>query len=225
MTGVQTCALPILKLFKGQSKGDESDSYEFEISEKNPATLNSHEFSFDNKAQLHYNAWITKFEGRLRREKFASSALHSHLGKFRKLYPSMALILFLIEHPEPSTWRNKKIPVKYCVMAEWWCKYLEEQATRLYTMYLSTAQSAAQLLLVKIMNGLIESGTPVREITRNKWQGLTDPDLVRDGLKSLEKNNYLIIQDVQGTQGRSSPTVFLNPNIVNPAGGDGGNAP
>lgn len=204
------------KLLAGDERNFSGDS-EFQILEKNPKTINFHEFAFDEEAQELFNLWFVKLERRLRSESFISPAFDSHMGKFRKLFPSLALIFFLTENPTKAARGGKtQVPIKYAKMANWWCDYLEKQAFRLYSTYLSTKESAATALIKKVQEGYITSGTTVREVIRCKWMGLTDPTLVREALHVLEEHNYLLVREIREKAGRGSPTIFINPASLKP---------
>lgn len=188
-----------------------------------PNSLPFAKYLYDPEAQRYYNEWSVGFENRLRTEKFASDALAAHLGKFRKLFPSLSLIFYVADNPDISRRKETYIPIKYVEMASWWCQFLERQAERLYTLYLETGRKAEVLLLERIRNRELLSGTTLRDLHRSKWSGLTKPEIVNEGLRELQNKNVLVVELVSGKSGRPSPVVFINPSIyerlgVNPDG-------
>ncbi len=177
------------------------------------AGLEFKKFKYDGQAQEFYNAWCTELEQRLRNEAFISDAFAAHLGKFRKLFPSLSLIFFVADHPKLSQPAEMVIPLKYVKMAAWWCTYLEHQAYRLYTLYLETGDKAVELILERIKNKELNTGVTLRELLRCKWSGLTKASVINEALKELQMRNYLVVEDIQEKSGRPSTVLFINPRV------------
>jgi putative DNA primase/helicase len=83
--------------------------------------------SFAPDAQELFNAWRADLEHHIRRGTLGA-ALESHLAKYRKLMPSIALILHLAESGE-----SPEIPLCQVQRAAAWCDYLESHARRVYS--------------------------------------------------------------------------------------------
>ena len=60
----------------------------------------------------------------------------------------------------------------------------------------------------RIARGDIEDGTPVRDIYRPQWSGLTSLDVVLSGLRVLEDHDWIRFEEAE-TGGRPSAKVYL----------------
>jgi len=126
----------------------------------------------------------------------------SHLSKYRKAIPALALIMHLIDGgsgpvSEPAT-----------VRALAWSEYLESHAVRAYASVTNSTASAARLILKRIAE-LPEVFT-ARDVYRNQWSGLADRETVRDALDMLSDYSHLIAE-APDTGGRPSIVYRLNP--------------
>ena len=174
---------------------------------------------FTHQAQALFVEWLIPFETELR-----SDALHpamvSHLAKYRKLIPALALLFALIDTPESGN----VVGEAELMRALAWGDYLRTHATRLYAAAVIPQISDASTLLSKIRDGkltdaegvMLESFTP-RQIAVKGWTGLGSASAVRKAADFLEDFDYLrreLIQsgDVNG-RGRPSDRYHINPLI------------
>lgn len=166
---------------------------------------------FSPEGQEVFTEWRTELERRLRGGEIVCSALESHLGKYRSLMPSLALIIHLVNvaggliEPGPVT-------EEAALMAAGWCEYLESHAVRIYGGGQQPAMESARELLKRIQRGDIQDGFKPKEIYRCHWSKLDTPEAVRSGLKILEDYDWLAVDRTE-TGGRPSEVVRLNPRI------------
>lgn len=91
---------------------------------------NSVILEFSDEAQMLFDEWQAGIQPRIRSDEIADY-MASHLSKYPKLLPSIALILELVlgaihqTHPE-------SVSVKSFLMAKRWCEYLEPHAWKVH---------------------------------------------------------------------------------------------
>ncbi len=148
---------------------------------------------FESAAVELFLEWRTNLEQELRSD--LHPALESHFAKYRKLIPSLALIIHLANGctglvSEPAT-----------LQALAWGEYLDSHARRIYGSVTQPDVSTAKAILSKIKNGALESPFTSHEVWRPGWSKLTDRDQVKDALELLEDYNWLSTEQVK-TGGR-----------------------
>jgi putative DNA primase/helicase len=140
----------------------------------------------------------------------------SHLAKYRKLIPALALVFALIDTPDSGG----VIHETELVRALAWGDYLRTHANRLYAAAVIPETAGARALLTKIRTGkltdrdgvILDSFTP-RLVAQKCWAGLATPDAVRKAADVLADYDHLR-QDVQQTGsagGRPSERYSVNP--------------
>ena len=124
-------------------------------------------FRFDGDAQDLFVEWLTDLEHKLR-DIGLNPALVSHLAKYRKLMPSLAL-LFALADGETSS-----VSLAHSRQAAAFCEYLESHARRIYSMIISPERQAAAELGRRLAAGWkrIEGIFAVRDVYRNEWRDL-----------------------------------------------------
>ncbi len=160
---------------------------------------------FDSQALGLFQEWRYDLEKRLRSGDL-NPAFESHLAKYRKLIPGLALIIHLADgHTGPVTHSS-------VLQALAWGDYLETHATRLYASVSTPDVSAAKMILKKIRSRNLSSVMSVREIQRKQWSGLSDNDTIKSGLKLLVDHDWLFEKDIR-TGGRPSIEYHVNPMV------------
>ncbi|MBN8744797.1 MAG: DUF3987 domain-containing protein [Thiomonas arsenitoxydans] len=147
--------------------------------------------------------WRTELEARLRSGEL-HPALESHLSKYRKLVPALALICHLAD--------DGRGPVSDTAMlrALGWAAYLESHARRIYGGAVSPEVEAARAILRRIKKGdLPRDGFKSWDVWRPNWSGLSDRDLVSAALAYLVDMGWLH-ERREPTAGRPSTTYTLN---------------
>ena len=171
---------------------------------------------FDAQAQATFKEWRAELEGRLRGDTL-HPAMESHLAKYRKLVPALALIFALIDTPDAGCIGDREL-----VRALQWAEYLETHAARIYSAGLVPELAGAAVLLRRIRSGALSNadGGPAktftaREVAQKGWTGLSDVDAVRKAAGVLIEANWLRIETVPSAdprgRGRPSETYSINP--------------
>jgi putative DNA primase/helicase len=174
---------------------------------------------FDEAAQALFVEWLVPFETEIRGDDL-HPAMVSHLSKYRKLIPALALVFALIDTPESGG----VIHITELARALDWGDYLRSHARRLYAAAVIPETTDAVTLLSKIKAGklvdrdgvILESFTP-RLVALKHWGGLTTPDAVRKAADVLADYDWLRRDVVQGgaTGGRPSDRYAINPALLN----------
>ena len=174
---------------------------------------------FDEAAQALFVEWLVPFETEIRGDDL-HPAMVSHLSKYRKLIPALALVFALIDTPDSGG----VIHITELARALDWGDYLRSHARRLYAAAVIPETTDAVTLLAKIKAGklvdrdgvILESFTP-RLVALKHWAGLTTPDAVRKAADVLADYDWLRRDVVQGgaTGGRPSDRYAINPALLN----------
>ncbi|MEO7859197.1 MAG: DUF3987 domain-containing protein, partial [Nitrospirales bacterium] len=102
-------------------------------------------YRFDEAGQAVFYEWLSKLEGKLRVGDDEPVVLE-HLGKYRSLMPSLALIFHLLSVADGKPRTCLQVSGESAEYAAAWCGYLEGHARRIYGMVTNiTAQAAARL--------------------------------------------------------------------------------
>jgi putative DNA primase/helicase len=172
---------------------------------------------FDDAAQALFVEWLVPFEIEIRSDDL-HPAMVSHLSKYRKLIPALALVFALIDTPDSGGVIHERELMRALSFGE----YLRSHANRLYAAAVMPETTDAAALLAKI-NGsklvdrdgvILDSFTP-RQIAVKGWAGLGTPDAVRKAADLLADFDHLrrdVVQsgDAMG-RGRPSDRYLINP--------------
>ena len=166
---------------------------------------------FTPDAQCLADAWREELETRLRSKDIASTpAFESHLSKYRSLMPSLALLFHLIDVATGGPMGSVSLAAAQLAAA--WCEFLEVHACKVYAVELVPGAEAAQLLAVKIQEGVVTDGQTVREIYEHHWRGLATAEAVRVGLDVLSAAGWTrVVSPVTG--GRPTELVRVHPDL------------
>lgn len=165
---------------------------------------------FSPGGQEVFDTWRHDLEMRLRSDHGLTPALESHLTKYRKLMPSLALIFHLVDVADG----NEPGPVseQAAFMSTAWCDYLESHAYRLYGGMVAPGMEAAREIIKHLRRGAIRNGARLREIWRPQWSKLTSSEEVKAGIELLVEYDWLTVEKEQ-TGGRPTERIRLNPGI------------
>jgi len=179
------------------------------------------EWRFSPEAQAIFYEWLIPFETGIRGDEL-HPALVSHLAKWRKLIPALALIFALVDTPDSGS----VIHERELIRALAWADYLRPHAERLYAAALIPETTGAHALLVKIKGGklcdgdgvLWESFTP-RLVAVKSWAGLNSVDSVRKAAELLADYGWLARETTPtgSAGGRPSERYLIHPALL--AGG------
>lgn len=177
-----------------------------------------HVWRFDAAAQALFVEWLVPFETEIRGDDL-HPAMVSHLSKYRKLIPALALVFALIDTPD----NGFVIGENELMRALAWGEYLRTHAERLYAAAVIPETAAAASLLNKIKAGkltdrdgvLMEGFTP-RLVAQKGWAGLATPDAVRKAADVLADFDWLKLDAGQMsiTGGRPSDRYAINPTAL-----------
>lgn len=177
-----------------------------DIADKDCASSEIPWMRFSPDGQSVFNEWLLDKDRRCRAESMPE-AIESHLAKFNKLVPSIALLIELCDGPAGSvTKRSVERAVK-------WAGYLESHALRLYAVAAYPERVLASPLLNRLLDWDEERPIRVRDIRQKGWRGLSDPKVIESTLEALESDGWLqSIEDGKTPRGgRSTMTYFLHP--------------
>ena len=173
-------------------------------------------WSFSPQAQVLFEEWMVPFEQEIRGYSL-HPALVSHLSKYRKLVPALALIFALVDTPSSAS----IIHDKELMRALAWADYLRTHTERLYAAAVTPETSGAQTLLTKLKSGklsdahgnVLQSFTP-RLVAVKHWAGLGTPDAVRKAADLLADYGWLIKDVVRLPGRRDSESYVLHPQLL-----------
>ena len=173
---------------------------------------------FSGEAQELLNDWRGELESKIRGG-WLHPALAAHLGKYRSLMPSLAL-LFELADCAAGLGGGDSVSLDHARQAADYCEYLESQARRVYSCIVCPELKAARELAEKIRRkqiGKVESSGlmifSARDVYLKGWSGLDAPERVHAALEILEENFWL-----KSESHKSGPAGGRPPNryIVNP---------
>lgn len=151
-----------------------------------------------------FREWRTELERRLHGDEL-HPAMASHLSKYRKAIPALALIMHLIDSG------TGPVSEAATIRALAWSEYLESHAVRAYSSVTNSTASAARLILKRVAE--LPDPFTARDVYRNQWSGLTDREAVRDALDMLTDYGQLISEATE-TGGRPSVIYRVNPRAL-----------
>jgi putative DNA primase/helicase len=164
-----------------------------------------HIWRFDPAAQALFVEWLVPFETEIRGDEL-HPAMVSHLAKYRKLIPALALVFALIDTPD----NGGVIGETELIRALAWGEYLRSHANRLYSAAVMPETAGAASLLKKIKAGALGAEFTPRHAAQKCWAGLNTPDAVRKAADVLADFDWLR-RDVHQTGGRPSERYQVNP--------------
>jgi putative DNA primase/helicase len=166
---------------------------------------------FSDEAQKLFDEWQAAIQPRIRSDEIPEY-MASHLSKYPKLLPSIALSIELVQgaiyqnHPQ-------SVSVESFLMAKRWCEYLEPHAWKIYHCDQVSIIENAKKLISKVQAGKLPDGFTVREVHHSKhWSGLVDSAQVQKACDYAEGKRWLIKQSMQ-TGGRQTDRYYLHPQI------------
>lgn len=177
-----------------------------------------HEWRFSPEAQALFVEWLEPFETEIRGEEL-HPALVSHLAKYRKLIPALALLFALVDTPDSGN----VIHERELLRALAWGDYLRTHAERLYAAAVIPETAGARLLLDKIKAGKLTDGDGVlldaftpRLVAVKHWAGLATPDAARKAADLLADYGWLMREAVPtgAAGGRPSERYLIHPMLL-----------
>lgn len=162
---------------------------------------------FDAGAQERFYDWMAVRENHLR-SGAEHPAVESHLTKYRKLIPALALVIHLAERAEG------RVGLSALERAIGWGDYLETHARRIYACGIDPAVGHARALARRIEAGEVADGFTVREVYHGRhWSMLADAQQVQLGVDELIELGWLRAE-VVATPGRPKVVHHVNPRLL-----------
>lgn len=165
---------------------------------------------FDPAAQDAFTQWRAGLEHRLRSGEL-SPHFESHIAKYRKLVPALALITHL------ANGGTGPVNEASLIASLAWAEYLEAHAERIYQAGAAGDVDAAKAIMRHLRAGRLETSFRARDVARHNWSSVgTDPSRVKAALDLLEDYNSLSSEDVPSSArgGRPSVTYTVNPKVL-----------
>ena len=144
---------------------------------------------FDDKAQPVFEKWIVELDTRLRSGE-EHPAIVSHLSKYRKLVPSLALINHLCDVGHGA------VSEASLIRAIAFSVYLESHAQRIYSYATRPDIDAAKTLLKRLSIRKLNDEFKVREVYQKGWTGLETPLKAQSAINILVDYGHLIMREI-----------------------------
>lgn len=161
---------------------------------------------FDREAYGLFVEWLRELEGKLRAGDDHPS-ISSHLSKYRKLVPALALINHLCES------RTGPVGKDALSRALLFSDFLEQHARRVYSYASRPDIEGAKLILSKIRSGRLGVEFNARDVYRPGWSGLTTSDEAHAAIRVLEEYGYVRKQDSDVPNGRPPKAYMVHSSI------------
>ena len=139
---------------------------------------------FDDAAQAVFSVWMVELDTRLRSGE-DHPAILSHLSKYRKLIPSLALINHLCD---TGQWAVSEAALLRAIA---FSEYLESHAQRIYSYATRPDIDAAKLLLKRLSSGKLSDIFKARDIYQKGWAGLETPVKAQSAIDLLVDYHHL----------------------------------
>lgn len=166
---------------------------------------------FDDSAQEIFNDWRSKLETKLRSGEVANCSYESHLAKYRKLMPALALVFYVVENIDHLD-GDDQIGTQYAELSIKWCHYLDLHAQKIYRVGKDPRFKSASALADKIKAGKVRDGESLRSIYRRHWSYLDSPEKLEGATAILAEHGWIQVQTTKGAF-KSSSTIRINPNL------------
>jgi putative DNA primase/helicase len=167
---------------------------------------------FAPAAHEHFVEWLVALETELRSDAI-HPALASHLSKYRKLVPALALIFALVDDPASE---GRMIHERELLRALAWSEYLRTHAERVYSAAVMPELETARTLWERIRAGKVPATFTPRQVAARHWVGLATPEAVRRAAEVLVEYNWLAREEVPPgpAGGRPSERYIVNPLAI-----------
>ncbi|HKF93367.1 MAG TPA: DUF3987 domain-containing protein, partial [Gammaproteobacteria bacterium] len=167
---------------------------------------------FADDAQELFYEWLTELQGKLRDDEDEPVILE-HLGKYRSLMPSLALIFHLIDIADATAVAGP-VSLRAAELAAAWCEYLESHARRIYGLVTNPTLHAAAELSKKISANKLPDGFTVRDVYRKDWRLLTEREAVQKACDELMARDWLREVVTPAAQGQKEKVAYVvNPKV------------
>ena len=177
---------------------------------------NPKRFHFAPEAQELFIDWLAELETRVRCNELPS-ALISHLSKYRKLMPSLALLCELAAGAARNNDQLNTVSLENARRAAAWCDYAESHARRIYSCIVTPQLRAARELADKIKKRAVgaDGFFSCRDVYLKGWSGLDSPETARLAVEVLEDAGWVRNVSFESgfLGGRPSKRYGVNPRV------------
>ena len=171
---------------------------------------------FSPAAQAAFDEWRAGLERKVRSGE-EHPAVESHLAKYRKLIPALALLIHLADDgtgPVGDAALEKAIR---------WGDYLEGHARRVYSPAVKPETGAALALVQRIRSGDVQDMFALRDVYRHCWSCLSRREDVEPAVTLLIDLGWLREVQCVETGGRDATRFLVHPRLLSQ--GPGGEPP
>ena len=163
-------------------------------------------YHFSNSAQDIFGGWQIDFEMGLRSGDM-HPAMESHLAKYRKLVPAIAMVCALADG-------KGEVGKEDLLRALAWAEYLRPHAARAYAVGTRPDTAGATALLAKIRAGALVDGFKPSDVYLKGWSYLGTPEAVKEAAQMLCDLGNLRKVEKRPQQGAGRPSLSYQ---INPA--------
>lgn len=167
-------------------------------------------FKLSDESQMLFFAWWTDLERKIRSGDL-HPALAAHLGKFRSLMPSLALLFELAD--AGTSGETGEVSLIHAQQAAAWCDYLEGHARRVYGCLICAELHAARQWGDKIFQGKLPAEFSTRDVFLKGWSDFSKPDQARAASRVLEDCGWVRPAVAEKREGRPSEVWEINPKL------------
>jgi len=169
------------------------------------------EMHFAADAQLEFTRWLEQMMRRIDREE--SEWVRSHLSKYKGVLPRIAALFQLVDtiaavgqvtgsdvnfepgakQPDqrPVVGNHHLIDLAHLEQAMRFLDYLESHMHKVYNSVKSPLARAEETLAARIKDLSLRSGFTFRDITRKHWKHLSNPEIIREAITTLEQAHWI----------------------------------
>jgi putative DNA primase/helicase len=166
---------------------------------------------FASPAQDLFDSWRDTLENKKLRAPDENSLIESHLAKYRKLMPALALLFHLADIADGR--EGGPISLASAELAVKWCALLEAHARRIYSCVVEPDLESARALAEKIKDGALPSPFQIREVYRHGWASLDDPHTARRAVGILQDLGWVRSVEIAQTGGAPREDVHIHPRL------------
>ncbi len=168
-------------------------------------------YRFDEQAQAVFNEWLTELETKLRWD-HDEPVLIEHLGKYRSLMPTLALLFHVLSLADGQ--QASQVSLESAQRAAAWCDYLESHARRIYGLVTNLTMQAASRLAIQIRQQALPNPFTARDVYRKGWSLLDDRQVIEHACEELLSLGWVRERITPPSPGQRGKTEYLiNPNV------------
>ncbi len=164
--------------------------------------------TFDDEARERFVEWHTDHM-RLLRSGTLHPAMESHLSKYLKLVPAIALICALVDG------RDEIVGLGDLRRAIAWSEYLRSHAERVYAEGANQAIENARTIERHMARRALPDPFTAREVQRKGWTGLATREAVEEALEVLVDHGHIrVLPSQKDAIGRPTIRYEINPAVL-----------